>query len=124
MPTAGITETNARVTLTGYCRPYPHFRYGGRKESALLEDGSNRIALAVLAGAALLAATLGWIGRYETTPAEAGHFYATDRWTGTVLHCAAPNYLSTDPAEAAEQGYGPIKGGCIQAFPHKLLIQP
>jgi hypothetical protein len=47
--------------------------------------------LAVVLAALLLAGTMAWIGRYETTAAsgpDGPSVFITDRWSGTTKQCA------------------------------------
>jgi hypothetical protein len=60
----------------------------------------DRIAAAVLMGFIIMALTLAWLGRYETT-AQRGGVYVTDRWAGTVSYCL---------------GYG-ANAECLPVFP-------
>ncbi len=49
----------------------------------------DRIAIAILLGFVILAATLQWAGRYQISGAMApGGVYVMDRWTSTIAFCA------------------------------------
>lgn len=71
----------------------------------------GRITAAILLGFVLLTAAIIWLGRYQTTTAEAGHFYVTDRWTGLVFRCAAPGWRPPEPNKSDN-----FEGGCVRAF--------
>jgi hypothetical protein len=70
----------------------------------------RELAAAVLLGFVLLAAAISWLGRYQTTAGEPGHYYLTDRWTGAVLHCVA----SRPGTDSTKGWYVSQRGGCIR----------
>lgn len=72
----------------------------------------DRRQAALIGGALAAALIVLWLARYQTAGGAPGHFFLTDRWSGTVLHCAAPGWPSADPDDKINSA-----GGCVRAYP-------